>query len=294
MPIPGFSHGVFTRDDLSIAYEQGGSGPAVLLLHGYPQNRQMWMKVAPELAKSYTVICADLRGYGQSSKPACLPDHSNYTFRCFAEDQYLLMRHLGFEQFHVIGHDRGGRTAHRLALDQPDALLSLTVMDIVPTHTMFHEGDYRVAKTYWHWYFLQQPAPFPERLIGQDPDYFFETCLLGWGSSTLADYDPVMLDAYRQAWRDPAMIHGSCSDYRAAASLDLVHDAADLDRHVTCPTLVLYGEKGAMTEFFDIPATWRQRSADLRAQAMPGGHFFIDQHPIETTQALLHFLKSLS
>ena len=292
MSIPGFSQEFFTRDGIKISYEIGGEGPPVLLLHGYPQNKTMWMKVAPLLARHYRVVCADLRGYGGSSKPQCLPDHSNYSFRSFAHDQMDLMRHLGFDAFHVVVHDRGGRTAHRLTLDHPDAVKSLTVMDIVPTYAMFHDSHYKIAGAYWHWYFLQQPAPFPERLIGNDPDFFYETCLLGWGSSTLSDFDPVMLHSYRQDWRNPEMIHGSCSDYRAAATIDLEHDAHDLERQIHVPTLVLYGESGAMNKFYDIPAEWRKRCVNIQAALMPGGHFFVDQYPEETAHHLLGFLQA--
>ena len=294
MAIPGFTKGQFTTGDISVAYETAGHGPPVLLLHGYPQNRMMWMKVAPFLTKDYTVVCADLRGYGGSSKPVCLANNSNYSFRSLADDQWQLMNHLGFTKFHVIGHDRGARTAHRMALDHPDAVLTLTVMDIVPTYAMLHESDYLVAKAYWHWYFLQQPAPFPERLIGKDPDYFYENCLLGWGSTSLADFDPVMLAAYRHAWHDPEMIHGSCSDYRAAASIDLEHDHADLHKKVKCETLVLYGREGVMARHYNIPAQWEKRCERVQGREMQGGHFFVDQYPDETAQSLLQFLKTAS
>ena len=215
----------------------------------------------------------DLRGYGDSTKPRCAPDKSNYAFRAMAEDQVGLMRALGFERFHVIGHDRGGRTAHRMALDHPQAVASLTVMDIVPTYAMFMDTNRKVAGAYWHWYFLSQPEPFPERLIGNDPDFFYETCLVGWGASKISDFDPEMLAAYRRAWRDAAMIHGSCSDYRAAASIDLEHDAADIDRKVACPTLVFHG-------------------ASTTDAALPGGHFFVDRLPDETARILIEFVES--
>ncbi|MDB6082177.1 MAG: alpha/beta hydrolase, partial [Gammaproteobacteria bacterium] len=220
----GFRRELVTVDGIEIACAVGGSGPPVLMLHGFPQNLFMWARVAPALARHYSVVCADLRGYGNSAKPRCRADRSNYSFRVLASDQVGLMKHFGFDRFHVVGHDRGGRTGHRMALDQPDRVLTLTVMDIVPTYAMFMETNWKVASAYWHWYFLAQPEPFPERLIGHDPDFFFETCLVGWGATTLADFDPEMLEEYRRAWRDPAMIHGACSDYRAAASVDLAHD----------------------------------------------------------------------
>jgi haloacetate dehalogenase len=277
-------------DGIDIACVVGGSGPPVLLLHGFPQNMAMWARVAPELAKHYSVVCADLRGYGDSAKPQCLADRSNYAFRALAADQVGLMRKLGFERFHVIGHDRGGRTGHRMALDHPEAVMTLTVMDIVPTHAMFMDTNRKVAGAYWHWYFLSQPEPFPERMIGADPDFFYQTCLVGWGAAKLGDFAPEMLVDYRRAWRNPAMIHGSCSDYRAAASIDLEHDGADIGRKVACPTLAFYGAAGAMAQLFDIPAEWRKRCDNVAEASLPGSHFFVDQFPGEVAARLAAFL----
>ena len=286
----GFTKKIAGVAGTDIAYVIGGSGPPLLLLHGYPQCKAMWARVAPQLAQQYTVVCADLRGYGDSAKPHCRPDRSNYAFRAMAADQIGLMRQLGFQRFHVIGHDRGGRTGYRLSLDHPDAVISLTLMDIVPTYAMFMETNRKVAGAYWHWYFLSLPEPFPERLIGNDPDFFFETCLVGWGDTKLSDFDADMMAEYRRAWRDPKMIHGSCSDYRAAASVDLEHDAADIDRKVACPTLVLYGARGPMGQLFDIPAEWRKRCASVTDASLPGGHFFVDQFAAQTAELLAGFL----
>jgi haloacetate dehalogenase len=281
-----------TGNGIIINCVTAGSGPPVLLLHGFPQNLAMWAGVAPLLAKAgFTVVCADLRGYGDSSKPSCVADRSNYAFRAMAADQVALMSQLGFARFHMVGHDRGGRTGHRMALDRPDAVLSLAVFDIVPTYTMFMDTNRHVAGAYWHWYFLSQPQPFPERVIGNDPDLFYEACLVGWGATRLEDFDAEMLADYRRCWRDAGMIHGSCSDYRAAATIDLEHDAADLDRRVTCPTLVLFGAAGTMARCFDIPAEWGKRCADLRAASLPGGHFFVDHFPQETADILVKFLS---
>jgi haloacetate dehalogenase len=279
-------------DGNEIACVVGGSGPPLLMLHGYPQNLSLWARVAPKLAERFTVVCADLRGYGDSAKPKCAADHSNYSFRAMAGDQIGLMRQLGYERFHVVGHDRGGRTGHRMALDHPDKVATLTVMDIVPTYAMFMDTDRKVASAYWHWYFLQQPEPFPERLIGADPDFFYETCLFGWGAASAADFCADMLADYRRCWRDPEMIHGSCSDYRAAATIDLEHDEADIDRKVECPTLVFYGARGVMARLFNLPAEWRKRCRDVHEASMPGGHFFIDQYPDEVVRELLGFLEA--
>jgi haloacetate dehalogenase len=277
---------------IEIACVMGGAGPPVLLLHGYPQTLAMWARVAPSLSTRYTVVCADLRGYGDSSKPKCSADKSNYSFRAFALDQLELMQRLGFDRFHVIGHDRGGRTAHRMALDHPDAVLSLAVLDIVPTLAMFLETDQKLARAYWHWYFLAQPEPFPDRLIANDPDFFFETCLVGWGATKIADFDAEMLAEYRRAWRTPEMIHGSCSDYRAAASVDIEHDNADVDRKVRCPTLVFFGAAGLMARLFDIPAQWRKRCDEVIEARVAGGHFFVDQYPDESARILAEFLDA--
>lgn len=288
----GFETNSISVGDIDITYAVGGRGPPVLLLHGFPQNRFMWAAVAPLLAQRFTVVCADLRGYGDSAKPASSPDSSNYSFRAMAADQIGLMRNLGFPRFHVVGHDRGGRTAYRMALDHADAVLSLAVLDIVPTSVMFEETSRDVSHAYWHWYFLAQPAPFPETLIAADPDFFFETCLVGWGKTQLADFNQAQLAEYRRTWRDPAAIHGSCSDYRAASTVDLKLDIADAGRTVDCPAFVLYGADGVMARLFDIPVTWKPRLSNMQAASLPGGHFFVDQYPAETAETLLSFLAT--
>lgn len=274
----------------TIAYRMMGDGPPLLLLHGFPQTHMLWAKVAPRLAQEFTVITPDLRGYGASSKPRGV---ENYTFREMGADQCALMASLGFDRFHLAGHDRGGRTAHRMALDAPDRIASLTVMDIVPTHEILTNLRKDVAKAYYHWTFLAQPAPFPETLIAADPDYFYESCLLGWGASKLTDFAPDQLAAYRTAWNDPETIRAMCDDYRAAYDLDVALDDADLNRQVACPALVLWGGDGAMDKAYDVAATWAPRLANMTAEALPGGHFFVDQHPETTASALREFLTTL-
>jgi haloacetate dehalogenase len=285
--ISGFSDARAEVNGQTIAYSVGGEGPPVLLLHGFPQTRMMWHDVAPRLAEHFTVVAADLRGYGDSSKP---DGTEPYRFAHMAADQRALMQHLGFDRFHLVGHDRGGRTAHRLALEAPDAVQSLTVMDIVPTHMLLDDLTRQVAQAYYHWFFLAQPAPFPETMIGHDPDAYFESCLLGWGSAELSDFDDRALSAYRTSWRRPDTIRGMCADYRAALKYDFDDDAADLGKRVDCPSLVLFGAQGAMAQAYDVPGTWADRLSDMRAAGVPGGHFFIDQSPLETTEALLAFL----
>jgi haloacetate dehalogenase len=286
-----FTHGRAQLEGIDISYVIGGSGPPVLLLHGYPQCKAMWARVAPLLSRRFTVVCADLRGYGDSGKPHCAPDCSNYAFRAMANDQVALMKMLGFKRFHAVGHDRGGRTAHRMALDHAGCLETLTVMDIAPTHTMFMKTDRHLAQAYWHWYFLAQPEPFPETLIARDPDFFYEKSLLGWGAARAEDFDAEMMTEYRRAWRNPEMIHGSCSDYRAAGTVDMEHDTEDLHRRVQCPALLFYGSKGVMARLFDLPAEWRSRLADMTTVSLPGGHFFVDQFPEDTARILEDFLS---
>ena len=288
MTIPGFTDHTAELDKATIAYSKGGSGPPILLLHGFPQTRAMWAGVAPALARSHTVICPDLRGYGGSSKPDPV---AAYSFREMARDVRALMAHLGYPFFMLAGHDRGARVAHRLALDTPEAVQRLCLMDIVPTHTLLTELDHGVARSYYHWFFLAQPAPMPEDMIAADPDRFFQACLLGWGASKLEDFDPAQLDAYRAAWRDRETIRGMCNDYRATLDHDLADDAEDRAARVTCPTLVLFGAEGAMARAYDVPATWAEKCTDMTAEAIPGGHFFVDTAPEKTGDALARFFS---
>ena len=283
----GFTTATARVNGQDIHYRTAGQGPAVLLLHGFPQTHAMWHQVAPALAQDYTVIAADLRGYGNSSKP---DGTDPYSFRHMANDQIALMGSLGHNRFHVAGHDRGGRVAHRLALDAPDLVRSLTLMDIVPTHLLLDALSRQVATAYYHWFFLAQPFPFPETMIGHDPDHYYESCLLGWGAAQLEDFSPEALAAYRQAWRDAETIRGMCADYRAALQIDFDLDSRDLDRQVTAPALVLYGAQGAMARAYDMADAWRPRLADMTVGAVPGGHFFVDQSPQETITALAQFL----
>lgn len=275
-----------TPDNITIAYDVVGDGPPVLLLHGFPQTRAMWHAIAPHLAQHFTVVTADLRGYGASTKPANMEDMS---FRPMATDQRALMRHLGFDRFHLVGHDRGARTAHRMALDSPEAIRSLTLMDIVPTYLLLDDLTQQVARAYYHWFFLAQPIPVPETMIGYDADAFFESCLAGWGGD-IGGFDATALDAYRASWRDPDCIRAMCNDYRAAIDVDFALDAADLGRTVDCPALVLFGADGIMGRAYDVAATWSDRLSDMRSTGLPGGHFFPDTHPDETAKALSAFL----
>ena len=284
----GFARRRIDTGAVSINCVTGGSGPAILLLHGYPQNLSEWAKVAPILAQNFTVVCADLRGYGDSDKPAALEDSSNYSFRTMAADQVRLMEALGHDRFHVAGHDRGARTAHRMALDWTNRVASLAVLDIVPTYDMYMSVDKRLAQTYWQWYFLPQRSPLPERLIGADPDFFYESCLVSVGGTGagLSAFDADLLAEYRRCWRPAEAIHAWCSDYRAGASIDLEHDQADRDRRLEMPVLAMWGADGIMCTLFDIPALWRDRAEDLTCVPVPGGHWFPEFSPKETADAL--------
>ena len=290
----GFDRKQIKVGDVTINCVVGGAGPPVLLLHGFPQCLAMWAKVAPRLAAKFTVVCADLRGYGDSSKPKCLPDSSNYTFRVMAADQLGLMAALGFKRFHLVGHDRGGRTSYRLALDHPGVVETLAVLDIVPTYAMLRDIDRHTARLYWHWFFLTLPVPFPEHLIANDPDFFYEAMLGSWGGAALADFDGAQLAEYRRCWRSPEMIHGASSDYRAGATVDFDMDMADVaaGKTIPCPTLALWGAQGATANQFDVAAEWRKLCVDVHPRTIEGGHFFIDHKPDETARILLEWLGS--
>lgn len=281
----GFARHTIDVGEVHINVVSGGSGPAVLLLHGYPQTLEQWAGVAQSLAEDCTVVCADLRGYGQSSKPE--GEGKTYAFRTMAADQLAVMSELGHERFVVAGHDRGGRVAHRMALDAPDRIEALVPCDVVPTWAMYHDVDRARAARYWQWYFLPLPAPFPERLIGGDPDFYFENCLVSNGGVGLEEgFGAAQLAAYRSAWRDPDMIRATCSDYRAGATIDLEHDEADLDVMIDVPTFPVWGADGLLKDLFDIESEWRKWCASVYPSTVAGGHFFPDQQPKATADAI--------
>jgi haloacetate dehalogenase len=267
----------------------GGSGPPLLLLHGYPQTHIMWHKVAPALAERFTVVAADLRGYGESSKPPGGDNHEAYAKRAMARDQIEVMAALGFERFSVAGHDRGGRVAHRLALDHRERVDKAAVLDICPTKAMYERTDKAFATAYYHWFFLIQPYDLPERLIGADPDYYLEWKIGAWGRTENA-FGPAALAEYKRCFRDPATIHASCEDYRAAAGIDLEHDAADLEQKVGCPLLVLWGAKGVVARSYDVLALWRERAVQVSGRTLACGHYLPEEAPQETLSELLAFL----
>jgi haloacetate dehalogenase len=284
----GFEVRDIATRETSIHARIGGSGPPLLLLHGYPQTHVMWHQVAPALAERCTVVCPDLRGYGDSGKPASDPEHAVYSKRATAREMVEVMAALGFARFLVAGHDRGGRVAHRLALDHPERVERMAVLDIVPTRTVFRATDQAIATGYYHWFFLIQPYGLPERLIGADPIYYLRRKLGAWAA--LDNFAPEALAEYERCFSDPATIHASCEDYRAAAAIDLAHDEADLDRRIRCPLLVLWGGRGLMERHFDVLATWRDKAAGpVTGRALDCGHFLAEERPAETASELLAF-----
>lgn len=271
---------------------RGGEGPPVLLLHGYPQTHAMWHRVAPLLAEDFTVVAADLRGYGDSSKPEGDAEHATYSKRAVASDQVEAMAALGFGSFAVAGHDRGARVAHRMALDHPERVTKLAVLDIVPTREVFAAVDKDLATAYYHWFFLIQPHDLPERLIGADPIYYLRRKLGGWGTD-LQTFAPEALAEYERCFTDPRTIHASCEDYRAAASIDLVHDEADAQngRKVDCPLLALWGARGVVERHHDVKAVWREYAREVRGRSLECGHFLAEEKPEETARELSSFLE---
>jgi haloacetate dehalogenase len=285
----GFTRTTIATQGATINVLIGGTGAPVLLLHGYPQTHVMWHKIAPRLAKDFSVVIPDLRGYGDSSKPPEGDNHFGYSKRATAQDQVEVMDHLGFKQFAVVGHDRGGRVGHRMALDHAERVTQLAVLDIVPTHKLYHNVNKGFATAYYHWFFLIQPAPFPETLIGNNAEFYLNSLL---GRLKPEAITPEAFAEYLRCFRDPATIHATCEDYRAAASIDLAHDDADIDRKITCPVLALWAEKGAMHKTYDVVATWRERAANVSGTALPGGHFLPEEAPEETFAELTAFLSA--
>jgi len=266
----------------------GGAGPPVLLLHGWPQTHLEWRATAPRLAQDYTVVATDLRGYGDSSKPPDGEQHAGYSKRAMAQDQIEVMRRLGFERFVVVGHDRGGRVAHRMALDHPHAITKIAVLDIVPTHTLYTGVTKAFATAYFHWFFLIQPAPLPETLLRPQAEFFLRSAVFGRVSPEAIPED--VFAEYLRCFADPATLHAMCEDYRAAASIDLDHDAADLGRRIERPLLVLWGERGAMHHLYDVAGTWRERALTITARALPAGHWLPEECPASVYAALREFL----
>jgi haloacetate dehalogenase len=271
----------------------GGQGPPLLLLHGNPETHVMWHKIAPRLAEEFTVLAADLRGYGDSSKPEGGENHSNYSKRAMALDQVELMGHFGFEKFAVAGHDRGGRVGHRMALDYPQQITKLAVLDIVPTYDLLHRVTNEVATAFYHWFFLIQPSPFPETMIASNVEFYLKYMMFrnmahnevpAWmGHEAFAEY--------LRCYRDSATLHATCEDYRAGESIDMEHDEKDLKRKITCPVLALWGKQGAVQRYFDVLSVWRERAVTVSGKPIAGRHFLPEESPNEVHSELRAFLK---
>lgn len=273
---PGFKRLEIKTSGATINLVTAGSGPPLLLLHGYPQTHIEWRGVAPQLTKNFTVVAADLRGYGDSSKPADGENHLNYSKRAMAQDQVEVMASLGFQKFAVVGHDRGGRVAHRLALDHADRVTKLAILDIVPTYKVLHTVTNELATANFHWWFLTQKSPLPETLIANSAEV--------WLRSRFERIPPGILSKeafaeYLRASTLPGSIHGACEDYRAGATIDLDHDAADLDHKISCPLLVLWGARGAWPKLYNVLDTWKERASNVIGKEVPSGHFIAEEIP---------------
>ena len=272
----------------------GGDGPPLLLLHGYPQTHLMWHAAAPILAQQFTVVAADLSGYGESLRPAPTSDHAPHSKRALAVDQIQAMASLGYDRFAVAGHDRGGRVAYRMALDHPDRVSALAVLDIVPTADVWARADDKLALVYWHWGFLAQAAPLPERLIAGDPDAYFDYHLLMIGLGTDPElYPDEVMSAYRRQLDDVGAVNAICEDYRAGATIDRELDEADRGRHIACPVLCLWGARGALPFLYgDVLAVWRPWAPDVSGRGVDASHFLVEDQPQEVAAELATFLRS--
>ncbi len=288
---PGFERRTIEAGDARIALRIGGAGRPLLLLHGHPQTHVIWHRVAPRLAERHTVVAADLRGYGDSSKPPGAADHANYSKRTMALDQLTAMRTLGFDRFDVVAHDRGARVAHRLALDHPGAVGRVVLLDVAPTLAMYEQATEAFARAYWHWFFLIQPAPLPERLVEADPAAYVRD-IMGRRAAGLAPFDPRALAEYQRCMALPGAAHGICEDYRASAGIDLEHDRADRDagRRLTQPLLVLWGALGVVHRCFRPLEEWQRVAEDVRGEPLPCGHYIPEEAPDALLDRAVPFL----
>ena len=283
---PGFERRRIETSGANINLVTGGSGPPLLLLHGYPQTHLMWRKLGPRLAAEFTVVAPDLRGYGDSSKPPAGPEHVNYAKRALAQDQVETMAALGFERFCVVGHDRGARVAHRLARDHPERVQRLALLDIVPTLYRFETIDQKAATASYHWFFLIQPGGLPERLIGAEPEFFLRSML-----RDPAVFEPEIFAEYLRCFKNPKTIRATCDEYRAGATIDLAHDRVDRGHRLAMPLLVLWGQRSSQGSGYDVLAVWRNHAENVSGRAIDGGHFLAEEAPDATYRALHSFFS---
>jgi haloacetate dehalogenase len=288
----GFERTLIDTGEAVICARHGGAGPPLLLLHGIPQTHVMWHRIAPWLARDFTVVATDLRGYGDSSKPASTPDHAPYSKRAMARDQVEVMRRLGFERFRLVGHDRGARCAYRLALDHPRRVEKLAVLDIVPTGEAFRRTDMKFGLAFWVWFLLAQPYDLPERVLGANPRLFLDYMLDSWAADPSA-FTPEARAEYARTFADAATLHAICEEYRAASTLDCEHDEADRGaRRIGCPLLALWSRRGFLATWGDVLAIWREWATDVRGRAVDCGHFLAEEAPEETYAELRAFLTA--
>ena len=293
MMLENFKQAVLDVNGVSINLHHGGNGPPLLLLHGYPQTHVIWHQIADRLAQHYTLVMPDLRGYGDSSRPVGDADHGNYSKRMMAQDVAEVMTALGHPRYFVCGHDRGGRVAHRLALDHPAAVDRLMLLDISPTSTMYEGTDKAFATAYFHWFMLIQPKPLPETLVGNSAAFLLKAMLGGWGSGGHAYIDPAAMAEYERCFIRPDAIHAACEDYRAAASIDLQHDAADTERRIACPLHLVWGKDGIVGRMFDPMQDWATKcSGPVTGTAFSSGHFIPEQRPDALLEEMTRFFSA--
>lgn len=277
-----------TRIHVRIRKNEGR--PPLLLLHGYPETHAMWHKVAPLLQDRFSLVLPDLRGYGDSGMPASQVDAGNQSKRVMAQDMAELMTALGYQRFHVAAHDRGARVLHRLCLDHPERIQTACIMDIAPTATTFALTNQALATSYFHWFFLIQAAPLPENMIAADPAAWLKGCLSRWSMGNEEAFDPAVVSEYVRCFSNPEAIRSSCDDYRAAAGIDLQHDGEDAERRISCPLLVLWGNKGFVGRNYDVLALWREKALDVSGKGLPCGHFLPEELPNDVARELVEFI----
>ena len=284
-----FKQDVIEVNGVNINYKIGGKGEPLLLLHGYPQSHVLWRKIAPLFAENYTVICSDLRGYGDSDKPQSDKKHLTYSKKTMGLDQNELMKKLGFNEYFLVGHDRGGRVAHRMAIDFKENIKKISVLDIVPTSHVFKNTNAILAKRYYHWFFLIQSYPLPETMIGNDPEYYMRSKLQMWGANNEYLTEEIIQEYLRCFTTET--IQASCEDYRAGASIDLVHHEEDFDKKISCPLQVLWGSKATLEELYDPIKVWKEWALHVEGQSIDCGHFLPEESPVETYNAIINFFK---